>query len=494
MALGRREFVAFVVLLGLPGVAGAQVEAVHAVIVGSPVACGRVTAVNSSAARALPGVLAVLRVLEGDELQYLGQPLLLVVASRAEVAAEAARLCTVSYESRPAVLTLAGALRSAHVPKSAAAGLTYERGNPEEALVEAAGTGLLKQIYRTAAVPRPVGAVPTVVASDAAEPAERELLRLAALAARQVGRPVRLLASPEQAALLGGGQPETIQTVTLIAGQDGRLRGILHSSLSETGMGQEFVEPCGLLSPHLYHADSVRVSHQVAQKNIGPLAAGAGQASGLFALESAIDELAYLLRMDPLRLRLLNHAEIDEASGQPWAGKRLRECYRIGAERVGWHGPDGRTREPREKRPWEKGLIGLGMASTMTLPQRGPDGVGAGFGAHFTRLQVEPESGAIEIVRQVVVLDIGASSELKRLEAAAEAGVTQALKSALAEPAKLPQLDVMLLESSRASGAPNLGAEAVRELAAGGVAAAVASALYNATGVRHRELPIRSRR
>jgi len=511
-ALNRRDFIvgAGVALLGAGRercVAFAQSAPLdaHALLLGSPIACGRLTAVNMSAARSLPGVLAVLRVSGEDELQYVGQPLLLVVAQRPEVAAEALKLCTVPYESRPAVLTMSAALRSAYVPaKSAGAALTYERGNIEAALAEAAGGGLLKQTYRTAAEPRrplppsPVAVVAEPGAGGAGAGEPRELRRLAALAAQKVGRPVRLVVSPEQAALLGGGRPETIQTVTLTAGQDGRLQALLHGSLSETGMQQDHVEPCGILSPHLYHAGSVRVSHQVVRKNIGPVAAlpAAGQVAGLFALESALDELAYLLRIDPLRLRVLNHAEIDEATGQPWAGKRLRECYRIGAERVGWHGPDGRTREPRERRPWESKLMGLGMASTMTLPQSGDGGSRAGFGAHFTRLAVDPASGAIEILRQVVVLDLGASSELKRLEAAAEAGVAQALGSAFAEPGqvKLPQLDVMLLESapSGANPAPVLDAGQVRELAMAGVAAAAASAIYHATGVRCRELPIRT--
>lgn len=518
-ALNRREFIVGVGLAGFAPSALAQSASVdaHAVLLGSPIACGRLTAVNLSAARSLPGVMAVLRASSDDELQYVGQPLLLVVANRPETAAEALRLCIVSYESRPAVLTLPAALRSAYVPaKSAGVELTYERGNVEAALAEAAGAGLLKQTYHTAAAPGaplPLGPVAVVAQPGAAvaEGAEnRELLRLAALAARQVGRPVRLVVSPEQALLLGGGRPETLQTLTLTAGADGRVRALVHASLSETGMQQDYVEPCGVLTPHLYHADSVRVSHQGVRKNRGPVAAlappRAGSVAGLFALESALDELAHLLRIDPVRLRVLNHAELDEGTGQPWATKRLRECYRVGAERVGWNGPDGRTREPRERRPGEKRLVGVGMASTMTLLP-GPSssssssseagGRRAGFGAHFARLAVEPETGAVEILRQVVVLDLGATSELKRAEAAAEAAVRQALGAAFAEPeqVKLPPLDVMLLESATGGtrAAPVLDLGQVHELAMAGVAASVTSALYHATGVRCRELPIRTK-
>ncbi len=97
-----------------------------------------------------------------------------------------------------------------------------------------------------------------------------------------------------------------------------------------------------------------------------------GESSGSFAIESAMDELAYALKMDPLELRLKNHADTDPESGKPWSSKSLKECYRAGAERFGW---SKRPREPRSLRDG-RALIGWGMA-TATYPAPPPAGLRA---------------------------------------------------------------------------------------------------------------------
>src|SRR4029078_4007778 len=107
-----------------------------------------------------------------------------------------------------------------------------------------------------------------------------------------------------------------------------------------------------------------------------------GEATGMFALECAIDELAHELEIDPLEFRLRNHADVDPLSGNPWSSKGLRECYQRGAERIGWHSrnpappaaPDGHTRHPAPRAARDgHGLRGLGVARAVSpvRPSRG---------------------------------------------------------------------------------------------------------------------------
>jgi xanthine dehydrogenase YagR molybdenum-binding subunit len=340
--------------------------------------------------------------------------------------------------------------------------------------------------------------------------------RLSALSARAAGRTessVKLALSPPQMKLLSGARPETIQTLTLAAGRDGRLRALVHGSLNDTAMTAEYIEPCGVLSRHLYQIDHLRVTHQVVRKNIAPRAAlaAAGLFPGLFALESALDEMAHWLKLDPVRLRLINHAESDPVTARPWKSKRLRECYRLGMERIGWNGENGEPGRSHEPRMQHQGplLSGLGMASTMGWPQTiagdtAEAVVDAAFGAHFVKVLVDPKTDQVSIARHVAVLDLGAVPDLEQARFFARVGIALGHEAALPSPAAAakdgkpapPEIEVLFVESDpSAATAPLLDArkdgKAVRDLSLAGVAAAVASAVHNATGVRHRELPIR---
>ena len=115
----------------------------------------------------------------------------------------------------------------------------------------------------------------------------------------------------------------------------------------------------------LYACPNIGTTHRAVRLNIGTpsFTRAPGEAPGVYALESAMDELAYKLNMDPMELRLRNYAEVEPESGKPFSSKSLRECYRLGAERFGW---SKRPPEPRSMRAGRM-LVGYGMA-TATYP------------------------------------------------------------------------------------------------------------------------------
>ena len=190
---------------------------------------------------------------------------------------------------------------------------------------------------------------------------------LCAVAAREVGRPVKLVLTRDQMFSSTGHRPRTVQDVVLLADDDARVLSTEHHTLTETSTVAHFCEPAGLSTRFLYHSPHLEVSHRTARLNAPTpcFMRGPGEAPGLFALENAIDELAHEAGLDPLELRLRNHADDDQASGKPWSGKHLLECYRKGAKRFGW---DGRPLEPRALR---RGGVQVGWgAATATYPGR----------------------------------------------------------------------------------------------------------------------------
>lgn len=188
---------------------------------------------------------------------------------------------------------------------------------------------------------------------------------LAAIAARQVSRPVKLVLTRAQMFTSVGHRAETEQQVTLGATKDGRLTAIIHTGISHTSTFDHFVEAFTIATHHLYACPNLQVAQQIVPLNKGTptFMRAPGETPGTYALESAMDELAYALQLDPIELRLRNYAEIDPDSNLPWSSKSLKECYRLGAEKFCW---SRRNPEPRSMRDGQY-LIGMGMA-TATYP------------------------------------------------------------------------------------------------------------------------------
>ena len=190
---------------------------------------------------------------------------------------------------------------------------------------------------------------------------------LAAMCARQVGKPVRIELTRREVFNNTGSRPHTYQTLTFGAGEDGKLSALRHDSINNVSDFDEFTESAATTSRMLYASDRIETSHRLVRLNVGTPSymRAPGEASGMFALESAMDELAYELKMDPIELRLKNYAETDQEEKKPFSSKSLRQCYEEGAKAFGWDKRKA-SPEPRSVRDG-RWLVGYGMA-TATYP------------------------------------------------------------------------------------------------------------------------------
>lgn len=188
---------------------------------------------------------------------------------------------------------------------------------------------------------------------------------LPVIATRHVNRPVKFVLTREDMFNVVGHRAETEQTVKLGATKEGKLTAIIHDGISHTSMFDEFAEPFTIATHMLYACDNLQASQRLIRLNKGTptFMRAPGEASGVFALEAAMDELAYALKIDPIELRLINYADTDPDENLPWSSKSLKECYQIGAEKFGWSKRNPEIGSMRDGRY----LIGMGMA-TATYP------------------------------------------------------------------------------------------------------------------------------
>jgi xanthine dehydrogenase YagR molybdenum-binding subunit len=407
---------------------------VHAVIVPSMIARGRIRGIDVSAARSSEGVVAVITqenaaklkqpkidFISGgfpaemrmpfadDKIAYAGQAVAVVIAETLNQARHAATLVRVDYDAETPTLDRAAAEKDAvYPPQSFGEELQVHRGDVAGAIANAAA-----KVEATYVTPvethNPMELSATValwngdelVVHDAtqwvmgtqatlAEAFEmpREKVRvlcpfvgggfgckgfqwphtfIAAMAAKQVQRPVKLYLTRQQMFSNTGHRPMTTQRMVLAADQEGKLTGIRHEVVNETSFVADYVEACALAtSSFLYACPNVDLPHKQIKLNLAtptPMRAP-GECPGSFALESAMDELAYALKMDPVQLRLVNHADVNAKSGLPFSSKHLKECYQRAGESFGWA---KRNAEPRSMRTEDGRLIGWGMA-TATYP------------------------------------------------------------------------------------------------------------------------------
>src|SRR5205814_9255256 len=166
---------------------------------------------------------------------------------------------------------------------------------------------------------------------------------------------------------LVGARPYTVQRIALGARRDGAITSIRQEVASSTSTFEDWVESSTLQTRILYDVPNVQTSQRLVRLNLGTptFNRGPGESSGTFGLESAIDELAEKLAIDPIALRLKNYAEKDPERGIPFSSKSLRECYARGAERFGWARLNPAARSMRDG----DALVGFGM-STATYPAK----------------------------------------------------------------------------------------------------------------------------
>jgi xanthine dehydrogenase YagR molybdenum-binding subunit len=191
---------------------------------------------------------------------------------------------------------------------------------------------------------------------------------LAAAAARNLNQPVKLVVSRKMMFQTVGHRPITEQRIRLGATANGGLTSTQHDYLNHSSILDDYDEGCGEATPHLYRSRNLRVTGGVVHRNVGaptPMR-GPGAVPGLFALESAMDELAIELNIDPVELRLRNDTQIDEGLNLPFTYRHLKECLTVGAEKFGWH-----QRNPVVGSMRKGGLIlGWGVAGATWIANR----------------------------------------------------------------------------------------------------------------------------
>ncbi|MDQ6894410.1 MAG: xanthine dehydrogenase family protein molybdopterin-binding subunit [Acidobacteriota bacterium] len=460
---------------------------VHGVLVTSKISKGRVTSIDVAKARAMRGVLAILRhgdapkvtrpksdfmtggilgeermPFADDVVSYAGQAVALVVAETLQQARHAASMVRVSYQQDTPVLEMRDPRAESSYPKQVfGEELQYKRGDVTAALA-APGVVRVEAVYTTPVeTHNPMELSVTVaewngdklvvhdstqyVMGTRAILAEsfgipRENVRvicpfvgggfgckgfqwpheiMAAMAARAVRRPVRIVLSRAEMFSSAGHRPPTIQTMTLAASPDGKLTAIRHETLQPSSPLSEYVEACGhSTSPHMYACANVEAPHRLVRVNVAtptPMRAP-GECPGTWALESAMDELAVKLSIDPLELRLRNHADVDPSSNKPFSSKYLKECYALGAEKFGWARRSAAARSMRDGDL----LVGWGVATATYPGYRFPAAAKITLGADGTALirtaAHDLGTGAYTVLTQVAVDALGIPEDRVRLE------------------------------------------------------------------------------
>ena len=369
----------------------------------------------------------IVQTFQDDLVRYAGQPIALVVAESLEPAEEAAFLIKVQYETEPHAVTMDDRLSEAYSPPKAGGGgdpSTSSRGDMGAGM-QAANTHF-ENIYRTPdEVHNPMEPHATIAAWDKPDSlilydatqgvhTDRErvaqLLQLqkesvrviapyigggfgskgpawshviiAALAAKQLKRPVKIACSRPQMFGMLGYRSQTRQTIAVGAKGDGSLTALSNETVCLTSRFDEFVETAALPTRMLYQVENNATTHKVIKSDLGTpnFMRAPGESVGTYALECAMDEMAHSLKMDPIEFRLKNYAEQDPEKNRPWSSKSLRECYRQGAERFNW---SKRSPEPRSMREGNT-LIGWGMATSVYPTRRSPSSARAELRADGT--------------------------------------------------------------------------------------------------------------
>jgi xanthine dehydrogenase YagR molybdenum-binding subunit len=356
---------------------------------------------------AQPPAVRKLTLLQTSDVRYSGEPVAVVVADTRERAVDAARHVQVRYEAAAPNADFERAKASAYSPQKmnnrpvntsrgdADAGLSqgptrldavyttpYEHHNPMEphatlarwdgpnlTLYDATQgvSGAKSAVSKILGIPEANVRVicPFVGGGFGCKGSVWSHVVLAAMAAKQTGRPVRLVLERPQMWGIIGNRPFTEQRIQVAAREDGTLTGMRHDSISTTSTFEDWTETSAIVSRMMYAVPNQSTSHRLVKLDIGTptFTRAPGETSGSFALESAMDEMAYQLRMDPLAFRLKNYAENEPQEKKPWSSKALRECYQSGAEKFGWA---RRNPKPRSMRDGHT-LIGMGVA-TATYP------------------------------------------------------------------------------------------------------------------------------
>jgi xanthine dehydrogenase YagR molybdenum-binding subunit len=340
------------------------------------------------------------RALQSDRIYFNAQPVALVVAETYEQARYASRLVKITYNAEKHTTDTEAVREGARVPSQGPP--PKPRGNPEAAMKAAAVKieaeyripvehhnpmephaavaawegdkltifdktqevyGVRKHLASSFNVPEANVQVisPYVGGAFGSSLRPNYYPALTAMAARELKRPVKVVYTRTQMFTGHGHRPYTIQKVALGAEASGKLTAMIHTAVHNTSTFEEFSDNTTGFTRQVYACPNLYAPTLIVpvDLNTPTWMRAPGAVSGMFALECAMDELAYALKIDPLELRLINYAETDPESGKPWSSKALRECYRLGAEKFGWK---ARKMEPRSMRDGRL-LVGWGTAT-----------------------------------------------------------------------------------------------------------------------------------
>lgn len=376
--------------------------------------------------------------LSDDQILHTGQYVAMVVAESVEQASHAASQLKIEYEAARFAVDLEDARETSYRPQeSLGEPLSVERGDAAQAL-EAADVRL-DETYSTpnehscamephAVIASWTGGSLTIYNSTQWIMGDRKVLAaafqlppekirvicpftggmfgskaltgphvlLAAVASKRLKRPVKAVLSRTQVLTDVGHRTETVQRFEIGAKRDGTLTAMRHHVTTHTSLKDEFVEFASVTSRMLYHVPNYKTVHEAVRLNVMKPSwmRAPGETPGQFALESAMDELAYKLEMDPVDLRRRNHAEVNLHNETPFSSKHLLECYARGAERFGWNARNPKARSMRDGNT----LLGWGMA-TATYP-------GYRMGA-TVKVRLEPQADGVGAVVSTAGSDVG---------------------------------------------------------------------------------------
>ena len=380
----------------------------HGFVVSSAIAKGRIRRIHTADALAVDGVIDVFThehrpklASSHDKILFSGQPVALVVAEEFEIARFAASLIRVEYERKPHVTDFeaqrkrgavskrdpshsiargnpAPAFEQAPVRIKAEYRMPVEHHNPMEPFAATAvweGNGHITVFDKTQGpqncrnyvagvfgMPRDKVRVlsPYVGGGFGSGLRPQYELPLAVLAARALKRSVRVTLTRQQMFTLGY-RAANVHEMTLAANQDGSLASFRHEAVSMTSQFEDFQRDLVNWSSLLYKCVNSELGQRLVKldQNTPCDMRAPGGAEGAYAIECAMDELAYAANIDPLELRLINYSDKDQIQDRRYSSKELRECYRQGAEKFGW---SRRSPQPRSMRDGNE-LVGWGMAT-----------------------------------------------------------------------------------------------------------------------------------
>ncbi len=399
----------------------------YAYLITSSIPSGEIVAMDTTAADRASGVVKILTpfnapklpmvmpqppavrklsLLQDRNVYYSNEPIGVVIAKSQVEAAHAASLVKIKYKASPAKLNFDHRLGEARLPKHGNAPVVRKPGEAEASWAKA--TTILEQTYTTpiqthnpmephATIASWEGEKLTVYDATQYISGDKQTLAkhfalpldnvhvidpyvgggfgskgstwshviLCAMAAKVADAPVRLALQREQMFGPVGSRPRTVQKIKLGTDASGKLVAINHDVIMPASVMEDFMESAAQQTSMLYQCDSIETSHKMVDMNVGVMTfqRAPGESVGTTALESAMDELAEKLKMDPLQLRLLNYAEKDPGMQRDFSSKNLRDAYTDAAQRFGW---SKRNATPGQMREGNK-HIGYGMA-TATYP------------------------------------------------------------------------------------------------------------------------------